>query len=329
MTRDLGKTWKPHATHRKALIEPRACMASLISINSELTGKPGTRLLFSNPNSLAARQRITIKASPDRGHTWPTESQLLLDEWRSAGYSCLSMIDDETVGILYEGSRAHMTFQRVKLKDIFLMNEVRREKLIAVYRDGLLENTLPFWLPRCVDEEQGGFMIARDRDGSLLDTDKGMWQQGRFTWLLATLYNTVEPRAEWLTAARHGLEFIERHGFDADGQMWFHVTREEANSQAAVFFTETFAAIAYAACAKATGERRHWRIVRVRYTRWPRRGLRRGRIPNSRCPANERHGSTDDFAGDRAGNARVSRRRFLQCGHRRLHRENPTRFREA
>ena len=27
--------------------------------------------------------------------------------------------------------------------------------------------------------------------------------------------------------------------------------------------------------------RRHWRIVRVRYTRWPRRGLRRGRIPNS------------------------------------------------
>ena len=59
------------------------------------------------------------KASPDRGHTWPTESQLLLDEWRSAGYSCLSMIDDETVGILYEGSRAHMTFQRVKLKDIF------------------------------------------------------------------------------------------------------------------------------------------------------------------------------------------------------------------
>ena len=81
------------------------------------------------------------------------------------------------------------------------MNKVRREKLIAVYRDGLLENTLPFWLPRCVDEEQGGFMIARDRDGSLLDTDKGMWQQGRFTWLLATLYNTVEPRAEWLAAA--------------------------------------------------------------------------------------------------------------------------------
>ena len=118
LTRDMGKTWKEHPTHRKALIEPRACMASLISIDAERTGKPGPRLLFSNPNSLAARQHITIKASPDRGLIWPAESQLLLDAGRSAGYSCLSMIDEETVGILYEGSRAHMTFQRVKLKDI-------------------------------------------------------------------------------------------------------------------------------------------------------------------------------------------------------------------
>ena len=111
------------------------------------------------------------------------------------------------------------------------MNAQRRAELIAVYRDGLFEDTLPFWLPRCVDEEHGGFMIARDRDGSVLDTDKGMWQQCRFTWLLATMYNTVEPREEWLAAARHGLEFIERHGFDAsdgEGRMWFHVTREGA-----------------------------------------------------------------------------------------------------
>ena len=34
------------------------------------------------------------------------------------GYSCLSMIDKETIGILYESSVAHMTFQAVKLKDI-------------------------------------------------------------------------------------------------------------------------------------------------------------------------------------------------------------------
>ena len=78
------------------------------------------------------------------------------------------------------------------------MDVSRQRDLLAVYRDGLLDDTLPFWWPRCVDEDHGGFMFARDRDGSLLDTDKGMWQQCRATWLLGTLYNTVEPRAEWL-----------------------------------------------------------------------------------------------------------------------------------
>jgi N-acylglucosamine 2-epimerase len=135
------------------------------------------------------------------------------------------------------------------------MNTQRRNELIAVYRDGLLKDTLPFWLPRCVDKEHGGFMIARDRDGSLLDTDKGMWQQCRFTWLLATLYNNVEPREEWLAAARHGIEFISKHGFDTDGRMWFHVTREgEPIRKRRYTFTEIFGAIAYAACAKATGD---------------------------------------------------------------------------
>ena len=38
------------------------------------------------------------------------------------------------------------------------MNTQRRNELIAVYRDGLLEDTLPFWLPRCVDQEYGGII---------------------------------------------------------------------------------------------------------------------------------------------------------------------------
>ena len=50
--------------------------------------------------------------------TWKESSQLLLDEEYGWGYSCLTMIDRETVGILYESSVAHMTFQAVKLKDI-------------------------------------------------------------------------------------------------------------------------------------------------------------------------------------------------------------------
>lgn len=118
ITRDLGQTWQEHPTSRKALIEPRACMASLINVDAELDKKAGGWLLFSNPNSLTGRDHITIKASRDGGKTWPKEHQLLLDEGRSAGYSCLTMIDETTVGILYEGSQAHMTFQRIPLSDL-------------------------------------------------------------------------------------------------------------------------------------------------------------------------------------------------------------------
>ena len=93
-------------------------MASLINVDQELGKDVGGWLLFSNPDSLAARERITIKASPDGGKTWPKQHRVLLDEGRGAGYSCLTMIDEKTVGILYEGSRAHMTFQRIPLQDL-------------------------------------------------------------------------------------------------------------------------------------------------------------------------------------------------------------------
>ena len=49
------------------------------------------------------------------------------------------------------------------------MEQARQQQLLAVYRDGLLDDTLPFWWPRSVDGEHGGFLLARDRDGSLLD----------------------------------------------------------------------------------------------------------------------------------------------------------------
>ncbi|MCA9158963.1 MAG: exo-alpha-sialidase, partial [Planctomycetales bacterium] len=117
-TRDLGRTWQRHPTSERALIEPKACMASLIDVGREANKDYGGLLLFSNPDSRSQRHRMTIKASPDRGMAWPNEQQLLIDEGASAGYSCMAMIDSQTIGILYEGSQAQLTFQRIALSDI-------------------------------------------------------------------------------------------------------------------------------------------------------------------------------------------------------------------
>ncbi|MEM6692429.1 MAG: sialidase family protein [Planctomycetota bacterium] len=125
ITDDMGQTWQEHTTSQRALIEPGACMASLIDVDSELGTVADGWLLFSNPDSSRGRNHITIKASPDRGLTWPKQHRLLLDEGNSAGYSCLSMIDENTVGILYEGSQAHMTFQRIPLSEIINAEKTR------------------------------------------------------------------------------------------------------------------------------------------------------------------------------------------------------------
>jgi N-acylglucosamine 2-epimerase len=137
------------------------------------------------------------------------------------------------------------------------MKPERINELAATYHDSLLNDCVRFWLPRCVDTDYGGFFSALDRDGSLLDTDKSVWAQGRVTWMLATLNNVVEQRTEWLGWAKRGLEFIDRHCCDSDERMFFHVTREGRPIRKRRYaFSESFAAIAHAAYAKASGGER-------------------------------------------------------------------------
>jgi sialidase-1 len=118
VTHDLGQSWERHPTHHGALPEP-TCMASLHKHQYD----NGTKsiLLFSNPNSKYQRDHITVKMSFDDGMTWPKEHWLLLDEGKGRGYSCLTSIDENTIGIVYEGSQADLTFQQITLDE--LLNE--------------------------------------------------------------------------------------------------------------------------------------------------------------------------------------------------------------
>jgi len=122
------------------------------------------------------------------------------------------------------------------------------EQLKEFYQHQLLDDTVPFWFPRSIDEEYGGYLLMRGRDGSLLDDDKAVWIQGRAAWLLSTLYNTIEPKQEWLDGAKKGIDFLNEHCFDTDGRMFFHVTRDGSPiRKRRYYFSETFAVIAMAA----------------------------------------------------------------------------------
>ena len=96
VTKDLGKTWVAHPTDRRALREP-VCMASL------LAWPVGGNLWFSNPDSTSARNRMTVKRSADEGMSWPEKDHRLYDVRGGFGYSCLAPVDEEHLGVLYEG----------------------------------------------------------------------------------------------------------------------------------------------------------------------------------------------------------------------------------
>jgi sialidase-1 len=117
ITDDMGETWTEHPTSHGALVES-ACMACLHKHNYTKNGKKKHILLFSNPNTKKRRHHTTIKVSFDDGKTWPEKYWLLLDAGKNKGYSCMTSIDENTIGILYEGSQADMTFESIPLKEL-------------------------------------------------------------------------------------------------------------------------------------------------------------------------------------------------------------------
>lgn len=123
------------------------------------------------------------------------------------------------------------------------------------YKNDLIENILPFWLENGLDKINGGFYTCVDRQGKLMDSTKSVWFQGRAAFVFSMAYNEIEPRKEWLDAARSAVEFIEKYCIDTDGRMYFEVTAEgKPLRKRRYLFSESFAAVAMAEFSKASGE---------------------------------------------------------------------------
>lgn len=137
------------------------------------------------------------------------------------------------------------------------------KKLAEQYRDELLDGVMPFWLEHSQDKENGGYFTCLARDGSVYDTDKFTWLQGRQVWMLSMLCNKVEKRPEWLDAAVLGAEFLKKHGHDGDFDWYFSLTREgRPLIEPYNIFSHAFAAMGFAQLAIATGSDEYAHIAR-------------------------------------------------------------------
>jgi sialidase-1 len=84
----LAGKWSEHWS---AVTDP-TCMASIIR-------HPHGELIFSNPNNPQRRVALTVRSSADSGRTW--SAGRLLDP-SGAMYSCLTVLRDGRIGVLYE-----------------------------------------------------------------------------------------------------------------------------------------------------------------------------------------------------------------------------------
>lgn len=137
------------------------------------------------------------------------------------------------------------------------------KKLEKQYKSELLDNVLPFWLKNSQDKEYGGYFSCLDRDGTVFDTDKFIWLQGREVWMFSMMYNNVEKRQDWLDCAVQGGEFLKKYGHDGNYNWYFSLDRE-GNPLVEPYniFSYTFATMAFGQLNKATGNGEYAEIAR-------------------------------------------------------------------
>ena len=162
------------------------------------------------------------------------------------------------------------------------------KELANKYKTELLDSVLPFWLNNSIDKEYGGYFSCLDRDGSVYDTDKFIWLQGREVWLFSMLCNKLGKKQEWLDAAIQGAEFLKKYAHDGNYDFYFSLTREgKPLVEPYNIFSNTFACMAFAQLAKATGSEEYAEIARRIFKRiLERRGNPKGKwckaVPGTR-----------------------------------------------
>ncbi|MFN5624510.1 MAG: GDSL-type esterase/lipase family protein [Planctomyces sp.] len=164
-----GELWSGKWSDSWLDLPDPTCMASVIR-------HPHGELIFSNPADAKQRQRLTIRSSVDGGRKWSRGR--LLDPG-GAMYSCLTVLADGRIGLLYESvDAAGLVFAR------FPLDWVQEGASVPTVSEGRLERTGKFgwWLGRheakLQETRAGGVQLAFLGDS----ITQGWEAAGRESW---------------------------------------------------------------------------------------------------------------------------------------------------
>lgn len=164
------------------------------------------------------------------------------------------------------------------------------EEYLPKLRRNLTENVLPFWYPRCVDEEHGGYVLSYDGDGEFAgDDDKMIVTQSRMVWLFSRLNREGYGDGEYLEAAQRGFEFLAEEMWDDNhGGCYWKTSREgETKMPNKHMYGQAFALYGLSEYARASGSDRAESLARELY-----------RLMETRARDEERGGYVEYFEPD-------------------------------
>lgn len=141
----------------------------------------------------------------------------------------------------------------------------------------LVQQILPWWESRAIDEESGGVFTCFDNRGTLVSDEKYTWSQGRWAWLAAELARDAEAGRlpidgdVWRDRAVATARFLERT-LTGDGRTAYRTDRaghhlsDGTGDVATSIFADLFCVLGWAgAMPYGTGdEQRRWREESVR-----------------------------------------------------------------
>jgi N-acylglucosamine 2-epimerase len=164
-------------------------------------------------------------------------------------------------------------------------------------RAHLMDEIVPFWFPRAIDRAYGGFFTCFDNRGRFISDAKYTWSQGRFVAVCCSLAEAARhgslPLDEeaLLVAAKRGAEFVRDHAVLPGYTTRYVVDRRGgADGQPTrSLYADSFAAMGFAALARATGEVAWYELAdQIRRNAWRTASL--SEIPTApyQMPANTR-----------------------------------------
>lgn len=136
-------------------------------------------------------------------------------------------------------------------------NSARLSAYRRFHQQQLYDNVLPFWLKHSLDRECGGYFNCLDEDGSVYDTRKNVWLQGREVWMLSKIHNRHYSPGEnspYLQAATLGADFLRKYACTGD-RCYFSLLRDgKPLFMQRKMFSECFYVMGLAEYARASGD---------------------------------------------------------------------------